>query len=101
MNENTIEKLTRKHQDILFVASEANGMYYGTHRDDPDRIAIIGDAGITILKAEQVHAIAQEIEEIYAMYSGKSGFPHGEEIDHAYRDRHRDWFIAQQKELCS
>ena len=101
MNENSIEKLTRKHQDILFVASDANGLYYGTCKEDPNRIAVIGDSGITILNKEQVYAIAQEIEEIYAMYSGKGSFPHGEEVDHSYRDRHKDWFERQRQEMCS
>lgn len=92
MNEVVLDKFQRRNPEILLVQSNAHGMYYGTKKDDPDRILLIGEKWYTILTHEQALALVDEILDVFDEFAGKENIPYGEEMDDAYRVKFKWWF---------
>lgn len=65
-----IMKLEKKHPDILFLDSEANGLYYATHAQD-DRIALISTGGVILLNREQMYALCREGMDVFNYYHSR------------------------------
>lgn len=67
--ETMIIRLEKKHPEMLFADSEANGLYYATCEDD-DRIAVLCGSGKVILNLEQAYALSKEVVKMWDYYVG-------------------------------
>ena len=92
MNEVQLDRFQRSNPGLLLIQSDAQGMYYGTVKNDPGRILLIGDRWYTILNHDQALALVDEILDVFDEFAGKENIPYGEEMDNAYRIRYKWWF---------
>lgn len=67
--ETMIIKLEKKHPEMLFADSEADGLYYATCEDD-DRIAVLCGSGRVVLNIEQAYALSKEVIKMWDYYVG-------------------------------
>lgn len=65
-----IIKLEKKHPEMLFLDSEADGLYYAASAGD-QRIAILGNGGTIILNRAQMYALCREGMEVFNAYAGR------------------------------
>ena len=65
-----IIRLEKKHPDILFLDSEAEGLYYASCAGDK-RLALIGTGGIVILNQKQAYALSKELMDVFNTYSNR------------------------------